>query len=247
MVVGFSPEDPPNRVKEVLRETGLAIAGVLGDPGPKVETLAYEPDRILYETKLSLTDLFATRRIRDEFATRLWYAARRAGLTLAHPTRALHGDARRASGDEAERSMDELGRVPAFAALEPSSLAALGRAATRLPYARGESLLREGAVPGAVCALASGSASLLVAGRDGGERVVLELGPGDLLGEEAFVGAQPSAASVVATADSIAIAIPAPEARALLDRSAPVARSVAELIEARAKAIERVRSAAPGA
>ncbi len=247
VVIGFSLADAPNRVKEVLRETALSIEGVLADPAPKVETLAYDADRVLFETKLSLTDLFATRRIRDEFTTRVWYTARRAGLTLAYPTRALRPEAPRESADPAERIGADLARIAAFSAFDARALGALAGSARRLRYAKGERMLPGGEVPVAVCALVAGRASLCVTGRDGIERPVLELGPGDLFGEEACVAAQPAAASVVAECDAEVIAIPALAARALLDTSAPVARAVAELIEARSKAIERLRSAAAGA
>ena len=246
VVIGFSLADPPNRVKEALRETGLSIEGVLADPGPKVETLGYESDRILYETKLSLTDLFATRRIRDEFTTRVWYAARRAGLTLPYPTHALRREAPEEPADPAERIGADLARVAAFSALDARALDALGHSARRLRYAKGEKMLPDGGVPVAVCALAAGRASLCVTGRDGIEHPVLELGPGDLFGEEACVAAQRATASVVAESDAEVIAIPALEARALLDTSPPVARAVAELIEARGKAIQRLSPSRPG-
>jgi small-conductance mechanosensitive channel len=246
VVIGFSPEDPPNRVKEVLRETALSVEGVLADPGPRVEIAAYEGDRVLYETKLSLVDLFATRRIRDEFTTRVWYAARRAGLTLAVPTRALREEPPREPAQDAARAAEDLARVAAFASLDPHALARVGRAARRLRYAGGEALLRRGEIPPAVCALAAGGARLSVAGPDGSEREVLELGPGDLFGEEAFVGPQQSPVSVVARGDVEVLALPALEARALLDASRPVARAVAELIESRGKAVERLRAASPG-
>ena len=88
--IGFSYDDPPNKVKSVLLGTVIETGLVLDTPPPQVYTVSYDDSSIGYQLRFAVTDLGTIPKVRDEVATRLWYAARRHGLSIPFPIRTLH-------------------------------------------------------------------------------------------------------------------------------------------------------------
>ena len=83
--IGFSYDDPPNKVKQVMRAAALDTKGVLSNPAPIVQTLSYDDFSIGYRVRLFIEDYAVAPTIRDEFVTRIWYAgpAQRFGNSLS--------------------------------------------------------------------------------------------------------------------------------------------------------------------
>ena len=90
VAIGFSYNDAPNKVKRVMREAALDTAGVLSQPAPIVQTISYDDSSIGYRVYLFLDDYSKVPTIRDEFTTRIWYAARRNGLSIPFPIRDVY-------------------------------------------------------------------------------------------------------------------------------------------------------------
>ena len=88
--VGFSYNDPPNKVKQVMKEIALSTKGVLERPEPVVQTISYDDSSIGYKVRLFLSDYDRVPQIRDEFVTRVWYAAERYNLNIPFPIRTLY-------------------------------------------------------------------------------------------------------------------------------------------------------------
>ncbi|MFM7538472.1 MAG: mechanosensitive ion channel protein, partial [Planctomycetota bacterium] len=83
--IGFSYDDPPNRVKEVMLDMLSDTPGVLSDPPPAVRTINYADFSIIYHMGFSVARQEELAATRDRIMTRLWYVARRAGLTIPFP------------------------------------------------------------------------------------------------------------------------------------------------------------------
>jgi small-conductance mechanosensitive channel len=244
--IAFSFDAPPNRVKQVLEQVALSLPDVVHDPAPKVETMGYGDDRILYEAKLYTENLRRIPRIRDGFTTRAWYAAQRHGLKLPMPMRtvfSLELDPESQKEVIVPVTAEELAAVPALATLEAADLENAAREATRLRFASREDVLLEGERSEAVYAILAGRCSLLVREGDGAEREVVQLSSGEVFGERSLLSHEPSPATITALEDLEVARIPSGLLREALDRSAVVARVMAELIDGRAKALDRVRRA----
>ncbi|MEO0928756.1 MAG: mechanosensitive ion channel family protein, partial [Cyanobacteria bacterium J06643_13] len=80
--VGFSYDDPPNKVKQIMKDIAVATKGVLDKPEPVVQTVSYDDSSIGYKVRLFLADYDRVPQIRDEFITRVWYAAERNNLNI---------------------------------------------------------------------------------------------------------------------------------------------------------------------
>src|SRR5688572_18273910 len=126
-VLGFSYDDPPNTVKRVLLQVVRATRGILPEPAPAVRTVAYSAYSIDYQVRFFIDDFARQQEINDEFMTRVWYAAKRNGLTIPFPTQTsfeYHVEAPAARAGEPPA--DVLARVPIFVPLSPAELASLG-------------------------------------------------------------------------------------------------------------------------
>jgi hypothetical protein len=238
---GFALEDPPNRVKEMLRETALKTPHVAADPAPRAHAIELLDDRIRYQAVLGLDEPKAYRKLIDIYTTRVWYAAQRAGLRLPLPT-TLEYQVHRRHGAEPDLGpvVTRLADVIAFRHMARSDLERLARDARRLWFAAGEAVLQEGEASDAVYVIDSGRASMVHKG-DGQEATeVLELAPGELFGEIALSRGQPSPVSVVAITDLQVLSIPVSSLEPLLETQPKVAHRLASLMDLRAEAIRRV-------
>ena len=122
---------------------------------------------------------------------------------------------------------NDLSDVPLLAALPPGARRQLEDAARLLPVAAGTWLMREGEPAGSAYVVRGGRLEVTI-----GDRVVRELGPGEVLGELALLTGAPRSASVRARRDSVVLEVPR-EAfeRAITDDSAAarfVLRQVAD-------------------
>jgi hypothetical protein len=126
-VLGFSYDDPPNKVKRVLMGVALAHArgaAEAGAPGAHAQLrrlLDRVPGAVLHRRLPRLQE------INDEFMTRVWYAAKRNGLNIPFPIQTsyeYHFDLPPPPIPEAARR-GVLAKVPVFVPLRPEELEAL--------------------------------------------------------------------------------------------------------------------------
>ena len=75
ITVDFSYDDPPNKVKRVLRTTASRTPGVLEEPSPGAAIQSYKKRVVRYVLVFHVADYAQVDPIRDELLTRIWYAA----------------------------------------------------------------------------------------------------------------------------------------------------------------------------
>ncbi len=244
--VAFSFEDPPNRVKQVLLDAALATPGVPEEPRTKVRVHEYEDDRIQYEVKLYVEELPEIPSIRDEFLTRVWYAAQRAGLTIPVPRRRfIDAEAREESHRRSvAEAVDGLRRGRLFAAMDQPSFDTMTADLRLLWYTDGEHVVAQGSPCEALYVIRQGRARVTVRDAEGELHEVLELGPGDAFGEGSLLSGEPSDVSVTAREDLEVAEIGSAAVDAALEQSVSLARELSDLIEARRNALSRVHLAA---
>ncbi|MCC6673045.1 MAG: mechanosensitive ion channel [Planctomycetes bacterium] len=249
-VLGFSYEDPPNKVKRIVHQVALATRGVVTDPAPRVRTINYAAYTIEYQVRFFIEDYERQQEINDEFMTQVWYAAKRNGLTIPFPIQTSY-EYRMEMPPPAPpgtRAVEALTRIPVFVPLGPDELAALGRDATREEYGRGERVVRQGDAGDALYVILDGSAVVSVRDEHGAEREVARLARGEFFGEMALLTGEPRTASVTALEDLVVLAIYKEALQALLARRPPLAQEIAEIMEARRhglRAVQELSTAPP--
>jgi len=88
--VGASYNDPPVKVKEILRTILNREPDVSEEPPPLVRTIAYDDFSINYEMKFWIKAHGKFQLISDSIMTQIWYAFKFYGIQIPFPIRTLH-------------------------------------------------------------------------------------------------------------------------------------------------------------
>lgn len=205
--VGAAYRHPPNRVRDVMVETALEVAGVLARPVPLAELLRFDASSITYRLTYWIEDLPRSIEIESEVRAHLWYAFQRSGVEIPYPTQhtyirplveaeAKQGVARRA------RVVSLLGRVDFLSVLKPEQIDALASSAPIVQYPAGALIFRKGSRGDSLFVVASGQAEILAERRVGGPVYAVGMrDAGDYFGEMSLLTDAPRPVDVRAVQD----------------------------------------------
>ncbi len=231
-LIGFSYDDPPNKVKRVMLETIQTTRGVVADPVAMVRTISYDDSSITYQVRFAIEDFSALPTIKDEFATRVWYAAKRNGLSIPFPIRTLfHYD-----GSTVDKNADEKALSSSL-----SHLAQLSNIeqnddffdeVSLKHFAANEVILTEGEKSKVMFTILSGEVRLCLQSPRG-EQHLLALTKGDVFGVSSLLRSDPSHTTVIATTDVDLVALSQDAVMQMVRRKPSFARELEEIIESR--------------
>lgn len=238
----FSLEDPPNKVKEVLKGTAEEMELVLDDPAPRALAREVLDDRIRYETFLFIDQPRALPQIVDEYTSKVWYAARRAGVELPLPA---------AYEIKIDKPLDRrdnvdvgacLKQAQGFEVLADDDIRGLCDAAEVMMFAAGETVIAQGAIADAVYVVNTGSLRVTWTPED---EVVAEmfLGPNEVVGVASLARQQASHTHIECANDTTLIRIANDAVDDCLQKDARLAHEFARLFDVRAVALRQARDA----
>ena len=242
-VVGFSYDDPPNKVKRILQRIALNTPGIVPDPPPEVRVVNYAAYTIDYQVRFVLEDYDRLPAIRDGFMTQVWYAARRNGLTIPFPIQTSY-EYRMPRQNAPARLLDPkaaLQNVPVFVPLDRDELEELARDAVVQQFGKGERIVHQGDPGDALYVITEGAAIVTLAGEAGAEKEVARVGRGEFFGEMALLTGEARSASVTAVEDLEVLAIYKEALGSLLQRRPKLAEEIAEIAEARRQGLRAAR------
>jgi small-conductance mechanosensitive channel/CRP-like cAMP-binding protein len=205
--VGFHYRHPPNDVKQVLSDAIAGCPGVLTDPIPQVLVRTFGDSSVNYVVLYWITDFGHDINIDSEVKTRIWYAARRAGLEIPFPQRVVEmhevteETKQRREARDLDGRRDALHGVELFSNLEDADLDVLAKGMTHRLFAAGERLVKQGDAGDSLFLIASGEVGVVLA-VDGAERQVATLRGGDVLGELSLMTGESRAATCIALRDT---------------------------------------------
>lgn len=233
--IGFSYDDPPNKVKQVMQETALGTSGVLARPAPVIQTISYDDFSITYRVRLFLEDYSLVPTIRDEFVTRIWYAARRNGLSIPFPIRDVyHHHVPKVDGTERLRRLASyLKSLPTLAAVEGSVLEEIAAQADFGHFGQGESPIVQGQQGVRLHFVLAGSAIAFFQDAKGKKYTVAEMTRGDFFGYSAVLANEPTPMTVTATEDLEVLILEVEAVQKMLNQAPRFAQQLAAVIEAR--------------
>ena len=231
--IGFSYDHPPNDVKAVLLETVRATAGVMAEPPPQVFTTGYDDSSIGYEVRFAVDDLGSLPAVRDDFVTRVWYAARRHGLNIPFPIRTVfHYDGPGVAEEESRRERT-LGREAVADVLPVEEGSALPERAVLKRFAAGERITRLGEATRQLHLIVSGRVALTGMGEP------LRLGPGEIFGITSLLRKRPSEFDARASEDAVVVCLDEELVMDLVDSKPGFALQLERTIENRHGAASR--------
>ena len=232
--MGFSYDDPPNRVKEVMLDLMRTTPGVLADPPPLVRTAEYADFSINYRLIFSVESQADLSGVRDAIMTRLWYVIRRERLNIPFPTALEYGPGEN-PGPPEPTPADWLREHPRFKpALEHGQPAIVS-------FANGETAQGPGRSFEGFALVVAGRALLMADAASGGALQIGELGPGECFGESLTAGGAAEKISVVADGDLKVLVFSDTAIDDLLNKHPALASEIGDALEARRQAAHAAR------
>lgn len=235
--MGFSYDDPPNRVKEVMEELLRSTPGVLADPPPLVRTANYADFSVIYKLIFSVARQEEVGLTRDAILTRLWYVARREGLSIPYPTAFEYGPGESPSPTPptaAEYLRDH-------ARFRPAVNEKSGKEPQVLEYASGETVQSPGKRFHGFALIVRGKAVLTSIDAGGKLVEIGEIGPGQCFGDQVAVGDANDSIGINATEDLKVLLFESDSIEQLLKSSPTLASEIGDAIESRRQAAQAVR------
>ncbi|MBU3664764.1 MAG: mechanosensitive ion channel [Chthoniobacterales bacterium] len=234
--IGFSYDDPPNRVKEVMQQLLESTPGVLADPAPLVRTVNYADFSVIYRLIFSVESQAELAAVRDNIMTRLWYVARRDGLTIPFPIQMEYSPGEN-PGPAAPTPAELLRAHPRFA---PALQGAAGAPAV-LEFAAGEMVHDPARRLEGFALVIKGRASLLSTDAEGRQVEIGSVGPGEAFGDQVTAGGSADNIAVAAAEDLKIILFDNEAIGGLLNRSPSLASEIGDAIESRRQAAQVAR------
>ena len=241
VTVGFSYDDPPNRVRQLLQQTILEVEGVGTDPLPEVNVLSYGDFAITYEVEFRCSDRDQGEAIRKDFLARLWYMARRHCLTIPYPIQSEvpYTPAVPSKRQAVEERLRVLRDSSCFAVLPPLLLQEIAAACEERDYAAGEVVVDRGRPLFGLYLILEGEAELLVLDARGRSHILGVLSKGEVFGERSsLLHERISDSTVRATEDLRVLVIEAERLQRALERHPRLAQDLGQVMEIRHRAME---------
>ena len=241
--VGFSYNDPPNKVKRVMKETALSTKGVMERPEPVIQTISYDDSSIGYKVRLYLADYDRVTQIRDEFVTRVWYAAERHNLNIPFPIRTVFHNPPTKTNSAAiiDGYVQKMRDLPSFVSVNEEVLLELAHAASDRFFGEGEKVIVQGKHSEEFYAVVEGKAEVTMKQDNSAtEQEVALLSVGDFFGESALSGQGISSVTVTALSDLELLVLPIEDLQTALEQSTRLRQEIGAVMESRRRAIARV-------
>jgi small-conductance mechanosensitive channel len=237
--IRFSYNDPPNKVKQVLKEAALATKGVLDKPEPVIQTIKYNDSSIHYLIRLFLADYDKVPQIRDEFMTRIWYATNRNNLNIPFPIRTIYHKppVKNKQEERLSQFVEYLRTFPSFIYLEKSELKKLAENASLKHFGIGEIAIDRENVQRSMYLIIAGQAKISVFDNLGKDREIACISRGEFFGEMSLLSANSGAIYVTAIEDLEVLVLKTETVQDILDRVPRLSREIGEVIETRRRAI----------
>ncbi len=245
--LGFSYDDPPNKIKQILTQTALETEGVLLEPPPLVLTSEFADFTINYQVLLYVTDYGQELKVRDRFMTRVWYVSKRYNLEMPYPINAEYQYQPSTPTPEmlAQKAKETLITIPSISQFGSNALDILSKKGTWLDFAKSEFVILEGAPLPGLYLIIEGVANILVTDKIGQKQVIGKLEQGELFGEKAsLISSQVSDVSVLAVEDLQILLLDKNLLRTLLEQSPRLSQEIGEIMELRRRAINSVLNVA---
>ncbi|AMM21803.1 hypothetical protein AX769_18675 [Frondihabitans sp. PAMC 28766] len=231
--VTFTTDDPPAEVVALLERLALGLPTIF----PHTTPVAVPLGGADYELSFVVRGPGAEGEALAIFRSRVWYAARRAGLGLDGDTTDAFVTPERISASVRE--------VAPLLHLAGDDAAALEPVVRLERYAAGEVVFDAGTVPTAILFVLNGSASLTIPLSDGGLLPVSRIDAGDYLGQTALTR-EVLLTTAIAVTELAVLRVPAETLDELVRARPRLAREFGEVIERRRRQVRTTLQDQPG-
>jgi small-conductance mechanosensitive channel/CRP-like cAMP-binding protein len=247
----WSPTEVINAVQTALRKD--PVPRMATDPPPDVVMMGVRDSYAQYVARYWLNDLAVDDPTDSAVRIRMWFALRRAGISMSIPASSVflthenpERDTRKAER-ELERRKRALESVDLFSGLTPKLQRTLADHLEFTPFAAGEAVTREGEKDDGLYMIVEGEAIVRIGGRSNdssallGPRDVARLGPGQFFGEMSLMTGEARTATVIAATDLVCYRMNKAAFEEILKETPAIADQIAEVLVTRRTALSAAR------
>ncbi|MFQ3219964.1 MAG: small-conductance mechanosensitive channel [Paraglaciecola sp.] len=228
----FATTDQPNKIAGLVREVALGIHHLVHNEQPTVVVLSHGETGIRYAVSLVCEDYSYAVQARNDFMSRLWYAAQRHGLLLGGDSK----DGGRIRRDRSDYVAERLQTIVGFAGIDLEGIQKLAAGSQLLYFGEGEYVLRQGQHNDRLYVILDGSVAVLIEDSHGRYEEVAQLGRGHFMGEITLFKTRTTSAHIRAREDLEVIAVNEDAMLTLLDQVPKLARALSQTVDARLQA-----------
>lgn len=236
--MGYSYDDPPNRVKDVMLDLLSSTEGVLKDPPPVVRTVNYADFSVIYRLIFSVASQEELGLVRDRVMTRIWYVTRREGLNIPFPTAFEFGPGESPSPPAPTPTELLQDHVRFKSAVREDG----GHSPRIIEYGRNEVIQSRGKIFSGFALILKGNATLFAPDAQGKSIQIGELGPGECFGDQLSAGLSGADIAITANDDLKILVFDNREIDNLLNRSPVLSAEIGDAIESRRQAALAARA-----
>lgn len=211
-IVGFNVDlsvAPARVTAAVLHDIETArITNVSLEPAPLCLLMDFGPGFARYQLRYWLLDPGPDEATDSEVRRHILAALQREGIRLAVADQTIHlveenkAHREEVRARELERRVDAISRIDLFARLSDDEKRELAHRLIAAPFAKGDTLFRQGAIAHWLYIIASGEAEAWWQPPDGGpQRLIDTRGPGSVFGELGLMTGAPRRSTVIAISD----------------------------------------------
>ncbi|MDH3600489.1 MAG: mechanosensitive ion channel family protein [Candidatus Tectomicrobia bacterium] len=235
----FSYDDPPDIVKKVLAEVLSGLDYILSEPS--LLTYGFKDYGIQYRVSCSV-DFWGSGAIWDQLHERLYFAAKRNGLTLARPIE-FQGELGDLQPKLAPQKIADMLRATAlFESLDAATIDRLTAGSTVHNYAAGEVIVHQGKPDEGFYVIQTGAVAIAIAVQDGAGQPqdIAHLEAGEFFGEMALLRNEPSPISATATTVVRLLVIDGPLITQLIEQNPQFAMAMNFFLEKRQMTVNTI-------
>jgi small-conductance mechanosensitive channel/CRP-like cAMP-binding protein len=244
--IGFGYQHPPNEVKSMLLDCVRGVPGIAAEPAPDAFPADFGDSAVVYSLRYWITDMQREIPVEGEVRTRVWYAARRAGIEIPFPIRTLYMNQVTDERTAQEREREVVDRTRAleetelFRGLEPADLKLVAGAMKTVRFSAGEQVIRQGDPGDSMYVIRSGEVTVRLA-VDGAEREVATLGTGKFFGEMSLMTGEPRRATCAAKGDTVCYVVDKQSFHRVLELKPRIVEEISTVLGERQSALEGQR------
>ena len=243
--IGFSHNNPPNKVKEALTEACHSTPGILLDPEPEVKTNAYTESKVVYEVEFAIKDFKEHEDVMDDFMSRVWYTTRRHRLIMPISQIMVHNaneveDYDKILQSQLEQSLDTL---PNILPINKTNVKELIGGSEIQYFGKGELIIKQGDPTGALYIILEGKAIMETTTLNHETIALGQLTAGDFFGEITLFTSKFSTFSVTATEDLKLVSIFQDEVLEMIELNPTLAEHLDQMMDARRTKLEKITGA----
>jgi small-conductance mechanosensitive channel/CRP-like cAMP-binding protein len=239
--VGAAYGTPPNEVRDAMLAAMKRCGRVLATPAADVVVMDFGASAIVYHARFWVNDFSQDARARDEVRTAIYYEFHRRQIEIPWPIQIEYSREEQPRDTPARREdfARRLAAVPILAPLDADAHRALAAEAVEHLFARGETIVHEGAAGASMFVVLEGRVAIVI-GPEAREVAVTEAG--GYFGEMSLLTGDARTASVVARVDTKVLELSA-EAFGAWVRSRPeTLQAIAAVAEARRRELDEARA-----